>query len=74
MSLYSQKVPSKVLNTKESLFLKGLQTAVAATDSEDVLLTISASFRQAFFATSQKIHLQREDLQGLSFSKFTQLF
>jgi hypothetical protein len=36
MILYSQKIPSKVLNSKESLFLEGLQTVVAATDSDDV--------------------------------------
>ena len=35
-SLYSQKIPSKVLNTKESLYLKGLHTAVVANDSDEV--------------------------------------
>jgi hypothetical protein len=55
MSLYSQEVPSEVLKTKESLFLKALQTAVTAIGFDDVRqLTVSASFRQSFFAPSQK--------------------
>jgi len=66
MSLYSQKkkIPSKTLNTKEFLFLKGLQTAVAATDSEDFQLRVPASFRQTFFATSQKYTCSEKTCRG----------
>ena len=36
VSTHKKKIPSKVLNTKQSLYLKGLHTAVTAKESDDV--------------------------------------